>query len=134
MKFFQIAKVVREQLKGKSLDEFINTFSPGYNSLLDQVSQIVNGNLTTKDNLKGQTIEFTKETGTTLGAGKKVSWTLNEAPTSLHIAQVVSLTGTALSTAPWLEWSYDSGSGSVTVAVKGLVGASTYFIRIRAAV
>lgn len=133
MKFVQIAKLIKEEVKGKEIDLFIEKFLGGYNSLLDQMNSILNGNLTTSQNMKSKTFDYSNVAGSVL-ASKTITWTLNEAPTEVRLARLYEVSGTPLAAAPWLTWSYDLTKKEITVKISGLVAASYYTVSLIAQV
>lgn len=81
------------------------------NRFLEQVYfALVNG-ITVRDNLKAQVNSITLEASSTKA---KISWTLNERPTAVFVANIVDTTGAAVS--PYsMSWVFKDGQVELTL-------------------
>lgn len=110
MKISGIKKVIVEDFKSDAR-ETIQRLSQILNPFLDQVVQVLSGNLTLADNFKGKVYNIELPAGTSTYT---VSWKINEKPSSVYIGQLTKSDLTPVGAVFALTWKYENESIKLT--------------------
>lgn len=87
MKFPKLAKIIREEVQGKTLDKYIEKFLPTFNALLDSTSNTMTNNVSLRDNVAGQFVDLKNVKGSKLKA-LEISWMRKDQPLMISLCRL----------------------------------------------
>lgn len=124
MKISSIKKLVVEDFK-VDVRETVQRLAQILNPFLEQVVQVLSGNLTLADNFKGKVFDIDLPAGTSTYT---VAWAINEKPTAVYIGQLTKSDLSTVSAVFALSWKYENEKIKLTFL--GLDAGTKHKIKI----
>ena len=128
MKITSIKKIIQEDFKSE-VRETIQRLAFILNPLIEQVVQVLSGNLTLADNFKGKVYDIELPTGISTYT---VAWKVNEKPTAVYIGQLTKSDLSAVSAVFAMSWKYSDTK--IVLTFIGLNASYAHQIKIIALV